>query len=85
MADYFYLLGVVEGKQNHLGASHLALARHAFLTMEKKMARRHYKEAIKNFSSTDTGKNIAKDELAGLDKLDQLDKASSHRERSPEP
>ncbi|MBF0461973.1 MAG: M48 family metalloprotease [Magnetococcales bacterium] len=80
VADYFYLLGVVEGKQNHLGASHLALARHAFLTMEKKMARWHYQEAIRNFSSADTGRNIAKDELARLEKLE---KESSRWGRQP--
>ncbi len=78
IADYFYLLGIVEGKQNHLGASHLALARHAYLTMEKKMARWHYKEAIRDFSSNDTGKSIARDELT---RLEQLEKAAPRREQ----
>ncbi|MEO5363871.1 MAG: M48 family metalloprotease [Magnetococcus sp. DMHC-8] len=76
-ADYFYLLGIVEGKQDHLGASHLALARHAYLIMEKKMARWHYQEAMRHFSSTDAGKNIAHDELT---KLDQLDKSFFRRD-----
>lgn len=81
VSEYFYLLGVVEGKQNHLGASHLALARHAYLTMEKKLARWHYKEAIRQFANTDIGKTIAQDELT---KLDQLDKSSLWRKSSPD-
>ncbi|MBF0401117.1 MAG: M48 family metalloprotease [Magnetococcales bacterium] len=82
VSEYFYLLGIVEGKQNHLGASHLALARHAYLIMEKKTARWHYQEAIRQFSNADTGKSIARDELA---KLEQLDKSSFWKKKSPEP
>ncbi|MBF0162161.1 MAG: M48 family metalloprotease [Magnetococcales bacterium] len=82
IAEYFHLLGVVEGKQGHLGASHLALARHFYLTLEKKMARWHYKEAIRLFDNGDTGKNIARDELA---LLEQLDKSSGRRGPFQEP
>lgn len=82
VSEYLYLLGVVEGKQNHLGASHLSLARHAYLTMEKKMARWHYKEAIRQFSNTDIGKTIAQDELT---KLDQLDKSPHWRKGASDP
>ncbi|MEO5341040.1 MAG: tetratricopeptide repeat protein [Magnetococcus sp. MYC-9] len=71
VAEYFYLLGVVEGKQGHLGASHLALARHFYLTMEKKMARWHYKEAIRLFASSEAGKAIARDELAAVEQGDK--------------
>ena len=66
VAKYFYLLGVVEGKQQHMGASHLALARHFHLIREENMARWHYREAIRQFSDADTGKNIASDELKKL-------------------
>jgi predicted Zn-dependent protease len=75
-AEYLYLLGVVEGKQNHLGASHLALARYHYLIAEKKMAKWHYGEAIRQFASGDAGKNIARDEMA---KLEQLDKSLFRR------
>ncbi|MEO5350366.1 MAG: tetratricopeptide repeat protein [Magnetococcus sp. YQC-3] len=82
VAEYLYLLGVVEGKQNHLGASHLALARYHYLIMEKKMARWHYKKAMQEFASADAGKNIARDELT---RLEQLDKNFLRQEQSPEP
>ncbi|WP_193771328.1 M48 family metalloprotease [Candidatus Magnetaquicoccus inordinatus] len=75
-AEYLYLLGVVEGKQNHLGASHLALARYHYLIAEKKVAKWHYQEAIRQFATGDAGKNIARDEMA---KLDQLDKSLFRR------
>ncbi|MBF0116874.1 MAG: M48 family metalloprotease [Magnetococcales bacterium] len=75
-AEYLYLLGVVEGKQNRLGASHLALARYHYLIAEKKMAKWHYAEAMRQFANGDAGKNIARDEMA---KLDQLDKSLFRR------
>ncbi|MBF0186028.1 MAG: M48 family metalloprotease [Magnetococcales bacterium] len=80
-ADYLYLLGVVEGKQNHLGPSHLALARYHYLIAEKKMAKWHYKEAMRQFANGDAGKNIARDEMA---KLDQLDKSFFRRNENAE-
>lgn len=69
IAEYFYLLGVVEGKQQHLGSSHLALARYFYLNREESMARWHYQESIRQFSDTEPGKNIASDELKTLKKL----------------
>lgn len=68
IAQYFYLLGIVEGKQQHRGASHLALARHYLLTRDKETARWHYQEAIRQFSDTDAGKNIALNELKKMKK-----------------
>lgn len=66
--EYFYLLGVVEGQQGHLGAGHLSLARHFRLNLDHKMARWHYKEAINHFSATSPGKTIAQEEMKKLEK-----------------
>ena len=66
IAEYFYLLGVVEGKQHHMGSSHLALARYFHLHREERMARWHYQESIRHFSDKEPGKNIALDELKAL-------------------
>ena len=68
VASYFYLLGVVEGKQQHMGASHLALARHFHLIREERMARWHYQEAIRQFSDGTPGNTIARDALNSLKK-----------------
>lgn len=69
VAGYVYLLGVTEGKQGRLGASHLALARHFRLIREKTMARWHYEEALRHFSDGDAGKAIAREEMKRLTQI----------------
>ena len=73
VAKYFYLLGITEGKQQHLGASHLSLARHFYLNRENSMARWHFREAIRQFADTEPGKLIA------INELKQLNRRKKHR------
>ncbi len=65
-ARYFYLLGLVEGKQGRRASSHLALGHHYRLKLERRTARWHYEEASKLFPKNSQGWRLAKNELKKL-------------------
>ncbi|MEO5366344.1 MAG: M48 family metalloprotease [Magnetococcus sp. WYHC-3] len=60
------LLGVYEGRQGHMGASHLALARHYRLVQDPSNALWHYGAALRHFPTTDAQAQVARDEMARL-------------------
>ncbi|OSM03937.1 M48 family metalloprotease [Magnetofaba australis] len=65
-ADPFYVLGVIEGQQGRLGASHLALARYYALLLQRKNARWHYQQALQKLPEKDPARALIKAELKEL-------------------
>ncbi|MBF0367956.1 MAG: tetratricopeptide repeat protein [Magnetococcales bacterium] len=67
-ARAFYLLGLVEGKQERMGQSHLALARYYGLMMQDPTSIWHYRQAIEHFPKGSAEARIAKAEMARKNK-----------------
>ncbi|MBF0143887.1 MAG: M48 family metalloprotease [Magnetococcales bacterium] len=80
-AEAYYLLGVVEGKRGLMGASHLALARHHRLNLDRETALWHYREAVRQFAKGEAGEESARDEMERLEKEAVEEERANKRRR----
>ncbi|MBF0448677.1 MAG: M48 family metalloprotease [Magnetococcales bacterium] len=68
-SQYFYLLGMVEGKNNRPASGHLALGRYYALRQEYTTALWHLNESIRLFPEQSIERNIAKEEKSRVNAL----------------